>query len=345
MKRIEVSASKKYDVVIGRGILHDLGTFTANISRFHKIAVITDKTVGSLYQNIACDSLSASGFCVYPFVFEGGEQNKTSKTVEEILGFLFKNGFTRRDAIIALGGGVVGDVAGFAASVYMRGIAFINVPTSLLAQVDSSVGGKTGINTEYGKNLVGSFYQPSLVIEDTELLSTLSEKEYKNGLGEIIKYAVLDKTIYELLSDDAPIENIITRCVEYKSEIVEKDEKDAGDRAILNLGHTVGHAIEKATDFEVSHGEAVAIGTYYMLERSLNHGLIGKEDFRKITELYAKLGLKSDMPCKASDLSRYIIKDKKSDGDRIELIIPMGIGSVKRQKYTLNEAKEMLSIE
>ena len=227
-------------------------------------AVITDSNVDKLYSNILISSLEKSGYKVSKFVFDAGEQSKNANTFVDILEFLANSGLTRSDCVFALGGGVVGDIAGFAASVYLRGIKFVQIPTTLLAAVDSSVGGKTAVNLPAGKNLVGAFHQPSLVLCDLDTLDTLPESVFQDGCAEVIKYGVIyDAGLFSHLAENGLAferEYVISRCVELKRNVVEQDEFDTGARQMLNYGHTIGHGIEAQSGFSVTHGQAVAIG-------------------------------------------------------------------------------------
>ena len=241
MKTVEVDAAVRYNVVIDKGILPKSGDMIKEVTSAERVAVITDDTVDKLYSDVVMKSLSDAGFETFKFVFPHGEKSKNISTFSSILEFLAEIGLTRTDALVALGGGVVGDVAGFAAASYLRGIDFIQIPTTLLACVDSSVGGKTAIDLKAGKNLAGAFYQPKLVIADFETLSTLTDGIFADGMAEVIKYGVIfDKAFFEFLRDNEAKDNleyVITRCVELKRDIVNADEKEKGVRALLNFGH------------------------------------------------------------------------------------------------------------
>lgn len=284
MKTVNVNVKKAYNVVIGKGLLNEIGTLVRAASDAAKVAVISDATVFALYGERVVTGLRDEGFDVCSFAFPAGEQSKNFQTLESVLNFLAENSMRRGDLILAFGGGVVGDLAGFAASVYMRGIDYVQVPTTLLAMVDSSVGGKTAIDLEKGKNLAGAFWQPVSVICDLEVLETLPSEVFEEGMGEVIKTNTIaglrlhDWIVNEGTEDvaggsdkndradirkriAAHLEEIITACVEYKSKIVSMDELDnKGIRNILNAGHTVGHCIEKASGYVVPHGRAVANG-------------------------------------------------------------------------------------
>ena len=264
MKSIHIAASREYDVLIETGLLSQLGTLAARQLPGRRAALISDDAVFPLYGQQAEQSLQDAGFQTEHFIFPHGEQHKTLATYGRALNFLCDRRFTREDVIIALGGGVVGDLAGFTAATYQRGVAYIQVPTTLLAAVDSSVGGKTAIDLDTGKNQAGCFYQPWLVLCDPDTLTTLPEREYRCGCGEIIKYSVLfDADFFEELWNTPvkdQVEHVISTCVTLKRMAVMEDEFDTGARRKLNLGHSFGHAVEACSDFSIPHGCAVAIG-------------------------------------------------------------------------------------
>ena len=261
---INVEANKKYDVVVGSGLLNSCGEMIKAITGVCRAAVITDSNVSKLYLDRVMKNLVKSGFETDSFEFKAGESSKNIETLSEILEFLAANNYTRTDIIVALGGGVVGVIAGFAASVYLRGVRFVQLPTTMLAMVDSSVGGKTAIDLRAGKNLAGAFYQPEIVLADTDTLKTLNKEELANGYAESIKYgAIFDKELFELFDSeisDEMLEKAIAKCVEHKARVVKNDEFDHGERKLLNLGHTIGHAIENCSGYTIPHGHAVAMG-------------------------------------------------------------------------------------
>ncbi|MBQ8696148.1 MAG: 3-dehydroquinate synthase, partial [Clostridia bacterium] len=277
MKTVHVNASNEYDVLIGSGLLAKCGELIGGVIKSKKLCLVTDDTVDALYSDKVISSLEGVGFEVIKFVFPHGEASKSAQTYLSLLGYLAKNHITRTDALVALGGGVVGDLTGFAAATYNRGMAFVQIPTTLLAAVDSSVGGKTAIDIPEGKNLVGAFHQPKIVIMDTDTLRTLPEDIYRDGCAEVIKYGVIcDGDLFEKLTKShvkEAEEEVICRCVEIKRDIVAEDEFDKGVRALLNLGHTVGHAVEACSNFEVSHGSAVAIGMKIVVKASVKYGI------------------------------------------------------------------------
>ncbi len=342
MKRIAVNTKNRYEVLVGSGCFSLLGKECEKVLSSKKVMVITDENVGKLYLKNACDSLSASGFSVFTHEITAGEKSKNIVTVSEIIDDLSKKGFNRSDSVLALGGGVVGDISGFSASVFMRGISYINVPTSLLAQVDSAIGGKTGVDTNCGKNLLGTFWQPKLVFTDTKMIETLPESEYKDGLGEVLKYAILDEKMFEIVKKGGNIDEIVERAVTIKTDVVSRDETDTGERALLNLGHTIGHAIEKASNYEISHGIAVAIGIKKILECSLICGKINEEEYNKALSIYDILEIDCGLDIDMNSLLPYVFKDKKSVEGGIELIVPKKIGNVKKERMTKAQAEDFL---
>ena len=264
MKTITVQASRTYDVKIGSGLLPSLGTEVRALCKASKAVIVSDSNVFPLHGGAAVKSLEDAGFEVDDFVIPAGEESKNGQVYLELVNFLAEKQLTRSDCLIALGGGVVGDLTGFAAATYLRGIAYIQVPTTLLAAVDSSVGGKTAIDLPAGKNLCGAFCQPRLVLCDTDTLNTPPEDIFRDGRAEVIKYGVLyDEALFAHLTEKGLAfhrEDVIARCVELKRDVVMEDEFDTGTRMKLNLGHTVGHGVEAQSHFSVSHGKAVAIG-------------------------------------------------------------------------------------
>ena len=284
-RKITVKASGVYDVVIANNLIDSVGELILSTVGNAKIAVITDDVVDVLYADRVINSLTTSGFEVVKYVFPHGEESKNLSNYGDILEFLSLNHFTRSDVMVALGGGVVGDITGFSAATYMRGIKYIQIPTTLLAQIDSSVGGKTAVDLPSGKNLVGAFKQPSLVICDVDVLADLPKSVLLAGYGEMLKYAILDKKVYDELMGHGALANLVSLCVEYKRNIVELDEKESNERRLLNLGHTSGHAIEKLSNFTVSHGIGVAYGLKIMAGYSLKKGYIDKATFDSIVAL------------------------------------------------------------
>lgn len=321
MTEIQVNASHAYKVTIGSGIFQSMAK---GICGNAKVCIVSDSNVWPIYGKRLREQLCEQGILASYYVFPAGETSKTPENYLELLNFLSANGFTRSDCIIALGGGVVGDLAGFAAATYLRGIPYIQIPTTLLAMVDSSVGGKTGIDLPAGKNLCGAFYQPTAVLCDTDCLATLPEDIFRDGCAEVIKYAVLfDPELFRVLERDGldfDREWVIARCIEHKRRCVEQDEFDRGQRMLLNLGHTVGHAIEKCSNYTVSHGKAVAIGMAMMCRAG------NCADTARITSLLARFGLPVSTDFPADALARAALADKKRAGGTVNLVIPKAIG-------------------
>ena len=324
MNTITVHASKDYNVTIGSGVLGQLGEIVRRTTAAETVCLVTDTNVRFLHAGSAIKSLTDAGLRLCSISFPAGEASKTAENYLLLLKTLAKEGLTRADCVIALGGGVVGDLAGFAAATYLRGIAYIQVPTTLLAMVDSSVGGKTGIDLEGGKNQVGAFHQPHAVLCDTDILCTLPESIFRDGCAEVIKYGVLyDPELFTHLETTGMAFDrayVISRCVELKRNAVEADEFDRGQRKLLNFGHTIGHAIEKCSNYTVTHGQAVAIGMA-MVCRSTNC-----RDNGRILSLLEKFGLPVKTDDSAVALANAAFSDKKRSGGNVELIIPKAIG-------------------
>jgi len=346
MKTITVSASKTYNVKIGAGLLRDSGKEIRAVTRAAKAAVVTDSNVAPLYLEALQNALAAEGFEVCAFTFPAGEASKNAGTYLGLLRFLAENHLTRSDVIVALGGGVTGDMAGFAAATYLRGIGFVQIPTSLLAMVDSSVGGKTAIDLPEGKNLVGAFYQPLLVLCDCSLLDTLPKSYLLDGCGEIVKYGVLgDEALLRRLKKEKlgfDRETVIARCVEMKRDIVNADEFEGGVRQLLNLGHTLGHAVEAFSDFTVSHGCAVAIGLGVVARAAKKRGMLASADCRMILDSLSALGLPTKTEYSVDDLFSIMLSDKKRSGSKITCVIPTAIGTCVRQSMPLDELRDFM---
>lgn len=346
MKTICVNASTKYDVKIGSNLLPSLGREIASVCTPQTVAVISDSTVWPLYGEIAVKSIKNAGFRGISYVFPAGEASKNGETYLKALNYLAENKLTRSDCIVALGGGVVGDLAGFIAATYLRGIAYIQVPTTLLAAVDSSVGGKTAIDLAAGKNLAGAFYQPKLVLCDTDTLATLPEDTFRDGCAEVIKYGILfDPALFSALSESGlgfDREAVIARCVELKRNVVMEDEFDTGARMRLNLGHTMGHGVEAMSQFTISHGKAVAIGTAIVSRSAEKYGICSKETKNAILSTLTKFGLPVKAFCTADQLYSFALSDKKRSGGSVSLIIPQRIGDCRIQKTDVTELKSFI---
>ena len=344
LTKITVKSNKKYDVIIARDILKDTGALIQKVIKPCKALVITDDIVDGLYSNTVISSLENSGFKVHKFVFANGEKSKNMDTFAQVLSFLAKNQFTRTDCVVALGGGVVGDIAGFSASAYLRGIKYIQIPTTLLAQIDSSVGGKTAIDIPEGKNLVGAFCQPSLVIADIDCLSTLPKEIYLDGMGEGVKYALLDKKVWKIMQGEQfSLVDFVSACVSYKANIVRKDEFEKNIRKYLNLGHTIAHGIEILSDFSISHGKAVSMGIEIIAKTSFKHGYIDEELLNSIlTLLKDKIG-DTTCPYDLSKILQVALVDKKRKGDTLTLVMINGVGKPLLEKVNVDNLLEYFS--
>ena len=331
MKTVHIDASKSYDVRIGRGLLDDCGRQIAERVRSASAAVVADDTVYALYGERVCASLEAAGIRTVCYVFPHGEKSKNLLEYAKILNFLAENRVTRADALIALGGGVTGDLGGFAAATYLRGIPFVQLPTTLLAAVDSSVGGKTAVDLPAGKNLAGAFYQPELVLCDLDTLDSLPREIFLDGCAEVIKYAVLgSRELFALLADipsGKGLEEVTAWCVEMKRDFVQSDELDRGARQMLNLGHTFGHAVEASSRFTLSHGKSVAIGMAMILRAACSRGLCSAETRDAVIALLQRYGLPTECPYPADMLLGALSADKKIFGTRLNLVVPTDIGA------------------
>ncbi len=341
MRKIHVNTSTPYDITVASSILDECGDIIKSVSKASKIVVVTDDIVDALYSKKVIDSLEKSGFNVIKFVFTNGEASKCFKTLNNLYDFLAINEITRSDCLIALGGGVVGDLTGYASATYLRGIDFIQIPTTLLAQVDSSIGGKTAIDIPAGKNLVGAFKQPLAVICDTSALSTLKPETFSDGMGEVVKYAMIksDELFDIIYNDDAKnnLEDVICRCIDIKREIVEKDEFDKGERMLLNFGHTFGHAIEKIQNFTgLSHGSAVSVGMCLITELAINQGICDENTYSLLKECLKKYSLPISVDIPFNEIVKHCINDKKRDADNINLIISTKIGKSEIRKVPIN---------
>ncbi len=346
MEKVRVNlGDRSYDICIGSNIIGGIGSRVKALKTSPKTAIISNPTVFKLYGNKILSSIKRAGFDVVPVIIPDGEKYKDISIVQKIYGELLKQRLDRKSALIALGGGVIGDITGFVASTYMRGIDYIQIPTTLLAQVDSSVGGKTGVNHKLGKNMIGTFYQPRFVWIDTDTLKTLPKRELLAGLAEVIKYGVIrDQKLFDFLEDNMrkisyldrnALFHIIKRSCEIKADIVSKDEREAGLRAILNYGHTIGHAIETVTEYKkYLHGEAVAIGMHIEAGIAEMIGFLKIHNVLRIKALIESYGLPSKMPSKTSinALLSSMQLDKKAVAGELKFILPVRIGNVKIQK-------------
>lgn len=329
MKTITISASRTYDVLVGAGLLDTLGEQAAAHLRGRSVCIVSDDTVAARYLARARASLEQAGFSVCSYIFPHGEQAKSGENFLQLLNTLAEAHLTRSDGLIALGGGVTGDLTGFAAACYLRGIGYIQVPTSLLAMVDSSVGGKTAIDLPAGKNLCGAFWQPLLVLCDTALLQTLPPPILRDGCAEVIKYGVLgDRPLFDRLKTglDGQLESVVAACVEAKRAFVEADERDTGSRQFLNLGHTLGHAVEQNSQFALSHGQAVSIGMAMIVRSAVKQGFCSSDVRDELIGLLRQYGLPTETNQCADAILATALGDKKRQGDRITLVVPREIG-------------------
>lgn len=346
MKTITVNASTAYDIIIGENLLSQSGMYCLGaLGKACSVCIVSDDNVAPLYLDTVKNSLEAEGFSVLSFVFAHGEESKNMDTLAELLEFLAEHRLTRSDALVALGGGVVGDLTGFASAIYLRGIRFIQIPTTLLAAVDSSVGGKTGVDLNAGKNLAGAFHQPSLVLCDDTTLDTLSPAIFADGCAEVIKYGMInDRAFFERLKDGIreQIEDVIAACVLNKSRIVESDEFDRGTRQLLNLGHTVGHAIEACSHFEISHGSAVAIGMVIVTRAAVSMGLCPEGDLAELIALLKQEGLPVSCDYTAEALTAVASADKKRTGDALTIVVPYGIGDTRLMKIPMTDLHDFI---
>lgn len=341
MKTIKVNASHSYDILIGRNMLADCGSYIKNVTDAKKICVVTDDTVDALYAEKITASLEKSGFAVCKFVIEHGEKSKCAESFISLLNFIAYEQLTRSDILVALGGGVVGDLTGFAAACYQRGVDFVQIPTTLLAAVDSSVGGKTAIDITAGKNLVGAFHQPILVLCDADTLSTLPDDIYRDGCAEVIKYGMIydAEFLRKLASKNVHEweEEVIARCVELKRDVVADDEFDRGARALLNFGHTAGHALEAISRFEISHGSAVAWGMATVTKACEKSGLCEKGCYEYLRSILDDYGFTLEYNYTPEELAKAALSDKKRSGDSITLIVPEKIGTCVTHKAATDE--------
>ena len=353
-KKITVKASGVYDVLIGSGLFSSCGEYVKGVTKAKKLGIITDDIVDSFYGKAAAESLEKAGFDVCKFVFPHGEASKSAETLLNIWNFLCENNFTRSDCLVALGGGVVGDITGFAAASYLRGMDFVQIPTSLLAQVDSSVGGKTAIDLPGGKNLVGAFKQPKLVLCDMDMLDTLSEDFFIDGMGEVIKYGMIKSgelfselekyTVDSLRKDKNALADIIAQCVSIKRDVVENDEFDTGERMLLNFGHTLGHSIEQYYNYTgISHGRAVAKGMEMITSLAEKRGMCKEGLTEKLISCLEKYKLKIDVEPKTNQLGDACMNDKKRSGGSINIIICSEAGKSSAVKMTVEDFTDFLN--
>ena len=349
-------ADRSYPIHIGRNLIANANLILPHLKRQH-VAIVTNTTVAPLYLDKLSQTLQQAGVKVIPIILPDGETYKNTETLNKIYDVLLQNRCERSTTLIALGGGVIGDLTGYAAATYLRGVPFIQIPTTLLSQVDSSVGGKTGINHPLGKNMIGAFYQPQVVLADIDTLNTLPPREFSAGMAEVIKYGLIrDAAFFEWLEanidalmalDEAAISEAIYRSCQNKAEVVARDEHESGERALLNLGHTFGHAIENAMGYGVwLHGEAVAAGTMLAADLSLRMGWLTQAEVKRMHDLLTKARLPLDAPKlgveKYLDLMQL---DKKVSDGKIRLILQQGIGkSVITSDYDAEKLNAVLAL-
>ena len=350
MKITDINTSSPYKAVTGSGLLKECGElikkYTKIAGHAEKAAIITDDAVGPLYADIVEASLKEAGFDTAVYTLPNGEASKNIQSYAKVLGFLAESHITRSDFIVALGGGVIGDLSGFAAATFLRGIDFVQIPTTLLAAVDSSVGGKTGIDLDAGKNLAGAFYQPKLVICDMNCFDTLPDAVFTEGCAEIIKYGVLgDEELFKHLEKhgrDFDKEYVITRCIEMKRDIVCEDEFDTGLRQLLNLGHTLGHAVEKLSNFGMYHGMAVSVGMAVVVRASAAGHICSAETAERIVKLLKYFGLPTECEYGIDKLYELMQSEKKRRGKEIALVVPKAIADCEIVKMPLADMKSFM---
>lgn len=343
MEKITVHASGTYDILIGKGVLSGIGQALKERFKPCTIAILSDDKVFPLYGKTVTNALTVAGFRTVSHVIPNGEQSKTLDNVTAFIDCMVKAQVTRTDMVLALGGGVVGDMAGFAAAIYLRGIPYIQVPTTLLAAVDSSVGGKTAVDISAGKNLVGAFHQPALVYLDTDTLSTLDPAVLRDGFAEVIKYGIiLDRKLFDTVAVPGSLDltKVIARCIEIKRDVVEQDEFDKGMRGLLNFGHTFGHAIEKLSGFTITHGSAVARGMVIAAKVACVYGFTDYTE--QITQVVKDYGFDTSCPYSADELYSVILSDKKRSRTNITLVLPKQMGECTLEKMPAVQVLELM---
>ena len=346
MKTITVNTSNPYPVYVGTGLLSCLGNYLNTVTKGKNALLLSDSNVYAIYGKTVTEALQNSGYSVFSYTITPGEASKSAANYLKILNFLAEHEFTRTDSIVALGGGVVGDLGGFVSATFLRGIPFVQIPTSLLAMVDSSVGGKTAIDLPAGKNLVGTFYQPRAVICDLQVLETLPLDIFLDGCAEVIKYGILfDRELFAHLKEKGPFfdrEYVVSRCVALKRDIVNRDEYDLNIRQLLNLGHTIGHSIEVNSGYRISHGKAVAIGTNLITACSAAIGFTARETFIEILELFQHFGLPTTTNFEFNAIADAALLDKKRANNTINLILPKEIGNCIIHPYPVKDLETLI---
>ncbi len=347
MTEIKVQTKNSYSVKIGSGLIGSAGSEMKALGLDGKALIISDDNVSPIYLEKVQASLTQAGFETLSYIIPHGEESKSAENLIKILNFAAENRLSRSDTFVALGGGVVGDLCGFAAAVYMRGAGFVQLPTSLLAAVDSSVGGKTAIDLAAGKNLAGAFYQPKIVLCDIDTFKTLPAEEFSNGMSEVIKYGMFcDSELLDIIkesnSDDT--EKIVARCVEIKARVVANDEFDKGERAFLNFGHTVAHTVELLSGYKTPHGSAVAIGMAAITKAAVENGECESEALEALIPLLQKYSLPEKCEYSVEKVYEAALKDKKNAHGKITLVIPTKKGESILKKCEYSELKKYIEL-
>ena len=337
MQTVSVRTAAPYPVQIGAGLLDRCGEHIAAITKSRRCAVVTDSSVGPLYGKRTQDSLQKAGFTAMTYVFPAGERSKNLATYGEILEFFARNRLTRSDLVVALGGGVVGDMAGFAAATYQRGVDYVQIPTTFLAASDSSVGGKTAVDLEAGKNLAGAFHQPKLVLCDTDTFQTLPADTFADGMAETLKHGLIADADFfaELMTGRPDPGRMVRRNVEIKAAVVGEDEYERGTRKLLNFGHTLGHAVEKCSGYTISHGHAVAIGMVLATRAAERLGYSPAGTLDAVLEACRRFALPVDSPYAAGQLYDAATGDKKRDGGGIDVVVLKRVGQARTVRLDL----------
>lgn len=346
MRTIPVRTSSEYVVKVGTGLLPALGAEVSSVVKGKRVAIVSDNNVWPLYGKKIEQNLLQAGFSTCHFIIPAGESSKNGQMYLQLVSFLAEEHLGRDDCIIAFGGGVTGDLAGFAAATYLRGISYIQLPTTLLAMVDSSVGGKTAIDLPGGKNLLGAFYQPKLVLCDISFLNTLPKSVFIDGCAEVIKYGILyDISLFEHLEAHGlqfNREEVISNCIALKANVVMQDEYDINTRQMLNLGHTIGHAIEKSSNYTISHGQAVSTGISIFTRAATTMGLCNEADCQRIIALFQQFQLSTTTDFAPCTLAQQALSDKKRVQDKISLIFPATIGCCKQISYSIRDLESLI---
>ena len=347
MKSLRIHASTEYEVQVGCGLLAQLGGLARSVNAGTRALIVTEPVVRTLYADRAAEQLAQAGYRVQTVTVPSGECAKTAEVWLSVIHCLAEHSFSRADLIVAVGGGTVSDLAGFCAACYLRGIDWLAVPTTLLAAVDASVGGKTGIDLPQGKNLIGTFYPPRMILCDPDTLNTLPQSVLSDGLAEVIKYGMIaDAELLTLLHNDLmpQMEEIVCRCIAIKRDLVEQDERDNGIRRLLNFGHTVGHAIEVCSAYRISHGKAVAIGMAAMTKLSEHCGFCTDGIYQELYDLLTDCGLPTALPFSAKELWQAALADKKRQEDTICLVLPVRRGQCLIRPFSTEDFRSMLEI-